>query len=130
MTSNIGSFGSRACGVSAARIMSTGHKPVYQRIEEIYLLYERSGFHATEIRSDKQFKKALEMFRDDQLQNYQTLIDINIANTKEYVPHAERNNRTIQDRTRNDCVNMLHTHLPRTLVEHMVIESSKKLNFS
>ena len=114
---------------SAARIMSTGHKPVYQRIQEIYLLYKRYGFHVTEIRSDKQFKKALEMFRDDQLQKYQTVVKINIANTKEHVPHAERNNRTIQDRTRCDYFNMPYTHLPRTLVEYMVMESSKKLNF-
>ena len=37
----------------AARIISTGHKSVYQKIEEIYLLYIRSGFHVTEIRSDR-----------------------------------------------------------------------------
>ena len=109
--------------------MSTGHKPVYQRINEIYLLCMRSGFHVTEIRSDKQFKKALELFRDDQLQKYQNRININIANTKEHVPHAERNNRIIQDRTRNDYFNMPFNHLPRILVEYMVMESSKKLNF-
>ena len=38
---------------SAARLMSTGHKSVYERIEEICLLHMRSGFHGTEIRSDK-----------------------------------------------------------------------------
>ena len=77
-----------------------------QRIQEIYLLCKRYGFHVKDIRSEKQFKKALEMFRDDQLQKYQTVIKINIANTKEHVPHAERNNRTMQDRTRCDYVNM------------------------
>ena len=86
-----------------------------------YLLCKRYGFHVTEIRSDKQFQKALEMFRDDQLQKYQTVVKINIANTKEHVPHAERNNRTIQDRTRCDYVNMPYAHLPRTLVEYMVM---------
>ena len=55
-----------------------------------------SGFHVTEIRSDKQFKKALELFGDDQLQKYQNAININIANAKEHVPPAERNNRTGQ----------------------------------
>ena len=75
--------------------------------------------------SDKQFKKALEMFRDDQLQKYQTVINVNIANAKEHVPHAERNNRIIQDRTRNDYVNIPFIHLPRTLVECMVMKSSK-----
>ena len=93
-------------------------------------MHKISGFYVTEIRSDKKFKKALGMFRDDQLQKHQTVININIANTKEHVPHAERNNRTIQARTRNDYVNMPYTHLPRALVEHMAIESSKKLIFS
>ena len=104
--------------------MNAGHKLVYQWIEEICLKHKRCGFDVTEIRSDKQFKNALEMFRDDQLQKYQTVININIANTIEHVPHAERNNRTIQDRTRNDYVNMPFTHLTRTLVEQMVILSS------
>ena len=81
------------------------------------------------IRSDKQFKKALEMFRDDQLQKHQKLIIINIANAKEHVPHAEWNNRAIQDRTRNYCVNIPHDHLPRIPAEHVVMESSKKLIF-
>ena len=106
--------------------MSTGHKPGHQRRQEIYTLHERYGFHVTEIRSDKQFKKALEMFRDDQLQKYQTVVKISIANAKEYVPHAERNNLTTQDRNRCDCVNMPHTHLPRTLVEHVAMESLPK----
>ena len=82
--------------------MNTGREPVCQWIEETCLSCKRSGFHETEIRSDKQFKKALEIFRDDQPKKYQTVININIANTKEHVPHAERNNRSMQDRTRND----------------------------
>ena len=94
-----------------------------------FIYYERHSFHVTEIRSDKQFKKALDVFRDDQLQKYQTVIKTNIANAKKHVHRAERNNRTMQDRTRCDYVNMTYTHLPRTLVEHMVLESSKKLNF-
>ena len=64
------------------------------------------------------------MFRDDQLQKHQTVNKINIANTKEHVPHAERNNRTMQDRTRCDCVNMTHAHLPRILVEHVIAYST------
>lgn len=57
-------------------------------------IVERSSFRATEIRSDKHFKKVLEMFRDNQLQKYQMTININIANTKQHVPHAECDNCT------------------------------------
>ena len=69
------------------------------------------------------------MFRYDRLQKYQTVINANIANAKEHVPHGERNNRAMQDKTRNDCVNIPFEYLPRTLVERVAIESSKKLNF-
>ena len=41
------------CYRSAAIIMSTGHKPVCQQIEEIWSSCKRSSFHVTEIRSDK-----------------------------------------------------------------------------
>ena len=68
--------------------MSVGHKPVYQRIEETYLLHEKSGLHVTAIRSDKIVVKALNMFRDNQLQKYQTVTNTDIANTKERVSHG------------------------------------------
>lgn len=109
--------------------MPAGHKPACKRMQEIHLLCKRHGFQVTEIRSDKQFKKTLEMFRHNQLQKFQTVIKLNIANTKECIPHIERNNRAAQDRTHCDCVNMPHAHLPRTLVERIAMESSKKLNF-
>ena len=105
--------------------MSTGHNPGYQSIEEMCLLRMRTEFHATKIRSDKQFKKALELFREDQLQKHQNSINENIANAKEHFPRDERNNRTTPDRTRNDYFNVPFNRLPRILVEHMVMESSK-----
>ena len=56
------------------------------------------------------------MLRDDQPQKHQTAINMNVANAKEHAQRAERNNRT----------DMPFTHLPRTLVEHVVMQSSKK----
>lgn len=55
---------------------------------------------------------------------------MSIANAKEHAPHTERDNHIIQDRTHNDDDNVPCTYLPKTLVEHMAMVSSKKLNFS
>jgi hypothetical protein len=56
-------------------------------------------------------------------------IKINYASTQEHVPRAERNNRVLQERVRAAYHRFSYTHLPRTLVKYLVMESAEKLNF-
>ena len=56
-------------------------------------------------------------------------IKMNHAAAQEHVPRAERNNRVIQERVRATHHRLPHTHLPRVLVKHVVMEATKKLNF-
>ena len=58
-----------------------------------------------------------------------TTIKMNYAIAQEHVPRAERNNRVIQERVRALYHRFPFTDLPRILVKHSVIESTKKLNF-
>jgi hypothetical protein len=46
-----------------------------------------------------------------------------------HVPRAERNNHVIQECVRAAYHRFPCTHLPRTLVKFLVMESTKKLNF-
>ena len=47
--------------------------------------------------------------------------------TQEHVPRAEQNNHAIQERVQAVYYRFLLTHLPRILVEYLVMESTKKL---
>jgi hypothetical protein len=57
------------------------------------------------------------------------LIKMNCASAQEHVPRAERNNHVIQERVRAAHHRFLFTHLPHVLAKHLVMESTKKLNF-
>ena len=56
-------------------------------------------------------------------------MNANVSNPQEHVPRAEHNNRTIEERIRSRCYQLPCDRLPKTLLEHLVIESPKKLNF-
>ena len=45
------------------------------------------------------------------------------------MPHAERNNRTIQERIRATYHRLPYDHLPRIMIKYLVSEAAKKPNF-
>jgi len=66
--------------------------------------------------------------------NQDPLIHMNYAAAKAHVLHAERNNRTIQERVQATYHGLPYTHLPRILVprilvKYLVTEAARKLNF-
>jgi hypothetical protein len=96
---------------------------VYGRVE--LTVYKRGGFKITDIHCDNEFRKAMDPFSAGQ----EPPIKMNYTSAQEHVPHAERNNRFIQERVREAYHRLPFTHLPRTLVKFLVMESTKKLNF-
>ena len=61
------------------------------------LLCQRGSFCIAEMRADKEFKKTLYRFKDDQLLKYKNEININIYNPQEHTPREECNDRTIEE---------------------------------
>ena len=53
----------------------------------------------------------------------------NYAESGEHVPRAEYNNRLTKERVRYIYYQLPCTHLPKTMIECITMESTKKLNF-
>jgi hypothetical protein len=62
-------------------------------LEEILRVYENQGFIVARIHADHEFKSTVEVLQTDG-----KIVSFNLSNSQEYQPHAERNNRTIQER--------------------------------
>ena len=94
-------------------------------MQEIYYVYKKAGFTVMEIHCDNEFHKSMDSFANKQ----DPPIRVNYSTAQEHVPRAERNNRTIQERTRCNYYQLPYNHLCRILVKYLVIESTKKINF-
>ena len=94
-------------------------------LTQIYRVYKKAGLIIIEIHYGNEFNKAMNNFAAAQ----DPIIIMNYANTKEHVPRAERNNRTIRERVRASYYQMPYKHLPRILVKYMVSEAARKLNY-
>jgi hypothetical protein len=94
-------------------------------MEELVAVYKRGGFNITDIHCDNEFRKVMDPFSAGQTPP----IKMNYVAAQEHIPRAERNNRVIHERVRVAYHRFPYTHLPRTLVKYLVMESTKKLNF-
>jgi hypothetical protein len=94
-------------------------------LNKLVTVYKTGGFKITDIHCDDEFRKAMDPFSAGQTPP----IKMNYASAQEHVPRAERNNRVIQEQVRAAYHRFPYTHLPRTLVKYLVMESAKKLNF-
>ena len=94
-------------------------------VGDVFQVYHKCGFHAVKLHCDKQFEPAVNEWRSKQV----PIANANYCNTEEHVPRAERNNRTIQERTRTSYYQMPCNHLPRQLMQAIVTESTRKLNY-
>ena len=111
------------CYRTAAHLPNSGYLEIKEKTYEIINIYEAAGFKVVEMHADKGLKKAMDIAGTERK------IRINYANSKEHVPRAERNNRTIQERVRASYHQLPYDHLPEKLVVAMVMEAAKKLNF-
>ena len=82
-----------------------------------------------ETHANQEFEKSLERFEEEKLNKCKDIANAKHTGTKEHAPRAEHNNRTIKERICATYYQLPHDHLPKILVEFMVIECSKKLNF-
>ena len=85
--------------------------------------YNVGGFRIAKIHADNEFRPLLEPLQDE------FRVEINFANPQDHVPEAERNNRTLKERTRATYHRLPYHTLTRTMVKILVQESAKKLNF-
>ena len=94
-------------------------------MDKIIAIYRSGGFVVTKINCDNEFHKAFDGYAEAKTPP----IKVSYSAAQEHVPRAERNNRTIQERTRTGYHYLPYTHLPRTLVKTMVSEAPQKLNY-
>ena len=114
------------------RIMYRTCEPIEDRtskhyrsaIEKIFRIYEDGGFTVANLHADQEFKPTFDMIRNDG-----KMISYNLSNAQEHQPHAERNNRTIQERVRALFHSLPYQALPKILVMYLVMEAARKLNF-
>ena len=90
---------------------------------EIFRLYQAANFTVTEIICDNEYQDLKNPMAD------KFNIRMNFANPQEHVPQAERNIRVIKERVRATFHRLPFDHLPKIMVNTLVQESAKKLNF-
>jgi hypothetical protein len=94
-------------------------------MKELVATYKKGGFNISDIHCDNEFHKAMDPFSASQTPP----IKMSYVAAQEHVLRAERNNRVIQEPVRAAYHRFPYSHIPRTLVKYLVMESTKKLNF-
>jgi hypothetical protein len=94
-------------------------------MKELVTIYKKGGFNISDIHCDNEFHKVMDPFSASQTPP----IKMNYVSAQEHLPRKERNNRVIQERVRAAYHRFPYSHLPRTLVKYLVMESTKKLSF-
>ena len=87
-------------------------------------IYENQGFIVARSHADYDFQSTVEGLRNDG-----KLVSFNLANAQEHQPHAERNNRTIQERVRAVVHSLPYHAMPNALINSLVPEVTRRLNF-
>ena len=93
------------------------------QLEMVLCVYNKAGFQVTRIKADQEFKP----LKGNWEKEHKLTIILTPAHTK--VPEAERNNQTIKERYRSAYQRLPYKNIPRIMVETLVMESAKKLNF-
>jgi hypothetical protein len=95
---------------------------IYAALDKIFQLYNNAGFFIKVINCDGQFKPIVDDIKDD-LNN-----DKNYTSKDEYVPEAERNNRTIGERVQGTYHNMPYKAIPKVMLRYLGMTSTNQLN--
>jgi hypothetical protein len=94
-----------------------------EALQHVFRIYRQGGFQVVAIHSDNEFKPLIEPLSQE------FGVAMNYANPQEHVPEAERNNRVIKERVRATYHRLPYSRLPRLMVQTIVTDSAKKLNF-
>eukprot|EP00978_Attheya_sp_CCMP212_P033849 scaffold138770_cov40-Attheya_sp.AAC.1 len=108
---------------TAHYVESKKPKLYMEAIDSLVIIYTQGGFQIKKILCDNEFRVLMEPLA------FKHHITMNYANPQEHVPEAERNIRVIKERVRATYHRLPYTHLPKILVEYLVSEATKKLNF-
>jgi hypothetical protein len=108
---------------TAEYLPNTTLAPYRSGIEILVRMYKTAGFTVTTIDCDPEFKP-LKSWLQDAFQ-----VSMNVANPQAHVPQIERTNRVIKERVRAAFHSLPYKQLPKTLVDYLVMEATKKLNF-
>jgi len=109
---------------STAQYISQPIASVYKKfLNEVFGTYKCSGIEITEVNCDNEFHQVMDNFIPSNKTLQLTWID------KAHVLLAGRNNLTIQECVRASYHRLPYTHLKQMLVEYLVTEAAKKLNF-
>ena len=96
----------------------------YRRILVALLHFYRSaGFKVKRVYCDREYKPLVDSIKDE----YR--LEPHYANAQEHVPEAERNIRTIKERFRAAFQRLPYKALPRLLIEALVTECARTLNY-
>ena len=108
---------------SAVRIESTSAKSLYEAIDKILRVYNSAGFIVVAIHADPEYTPIFDAVKDD--------LDVTMCYTaaQDHVPEAERNNCTIKERVRVGYHRLPYRKLPNAMVDALVFDSTRKLNF-
>ena len=92
-------------------------------LESVIKWYTRAGFKIAVVHCDREFKPVLDAIRDKHA------FTPNYSSAQEHEGSAERNNRVLKERIRATYHRSPFSTLPKRVIEAIVTESAKKLNY-
>ena len=109
-----------------AQYVSQPNASVYNHcLDEVFGTYKCSGVEITEAHCDNEFHKVM----DNHSIKQDPPIHMNYTAAKAHVPHAKRNNCTIQEIVWATYHGLPYTHLAHILVKYLVTETARKFIF-
>ncbi len=96
----------------------------HEALQQVFHIYWQGGFWIVTIHSDNKFKPLIEPLSQE------FGVAMNYANPQEHVPEAECNNQVIKEQVRAAYHRLPYSRLPWLMIQTIVTNSAKKLNFS
>ena len=95
---------------------------LYKALDKILRIYNSRGFWVDTINCDNGFRVMMDDVKDE--------LDCNMCytNAQDHEPGAEQNNRTIKNQVRVGLHRSTYRTMPRTMLQHLIITSTEKLN--
>ena len=94
----------------------------YSALEEIFKIYESSGFVIARIHADQEFKPVVLQLQEDG-----KMAAFIVSNAQEHQLHVEQNYRTIQEQVRAVFHSLSHQDLP---IKQIELHSTKRRDLS
>jgi hypothetical protein len=94
----------------------------FDAIKVVHREVTNAGYSIKTVRCDPEFKPIMDDVKDV------LKIDMDYVATKNHVPEAERNNRTIAERVRTAYHRLPYANIPKLMIQELVIDQTRKLN--